>query len=137
MRHMLLRLKVGSVTTCGSGQAALEELETNYTAITNTSDITTTTVSSTASGTNTAANSAAVSDVTSGSGGSLSSSNNSSSKRINLVLTDIQMPVSYCIDCIETLHSMRYCTASANWLECLNGSLNRYSNVNSSSSHCA
>jgi CheY-like chemotaxis protein len=104
MRHMLLRLKVGSVTTCGSGQAALEELETNYTAITNTSDITTTTVS-TASGTSTAANSAAVTGVASGSSGvsggssgSLSSSNNSSSKRVNLVLTDIQMPVSHCIE---------------------------------------
>jgi CheY-like chemotaxis protein len=96
---MLLRLKVGSVTTCGSGQAALEELETNYTAITNTSDITTTIGSSTAnsSSTSTAAAGTGVASgsVSGSSAGSLSSSNNSSSKRINLVLTDIQMPVSY------------------------------------------
>jgi CheY-like chemotaxis protein len=104
---MLLRLKVGSVTTCGSGQAALEELETNYTAVTNTSDITTTTISSSASSASSASAAAAAgtgsaSGIASGSsGGSLSSSNNSSSKRINLVLTDIQMPVSYSSYCTD------------------------------------
>jgi CheY-like chemotaxis protein len=93
---MLLRLKVGSVTTCGSGQAALEELESNYSAVTNTSDITTTTTNTAVGTSSTTAVSASVSGSAS-SGvirGSLSSSNNSSSRRINLVLTDIQMPVS-------------------------------------------
>jgi predicted short-subunit dehydrogenase-like oxidoreductase (DUF2520 family) len=82
MKHMLTRLKVGSVRTCLSGQAAIEELQSSYR------------VSSTTSTSTTTAQMLSNTGITTSSSAGSSSSGESQGGRVNLVFTDVQMPVS-------------------------------------------
>jgi hypothetical protein len=85
---MLTRLKVGSVRTCLSGQAAVEELQSSYRAS-----------ATTASASSTTSSMLSTTGLNSGSIGTGSSSGSdgtgeSQGGRVNLVFTDVQMPVS-------------------------------------------
>jgi CheY-like chemotaxis protein len=95
---MLTRLKVGSVRTCLSGQAAVEELQSSYRASAATASASSTTASMLG---NTGLSSGSIgTGSSSGSGGT----GESQGGRVNLVFTDVQMPVSSSTTVILILH---------------------------------